>query len=109
MVSDPTGLKSSRAQSESRGDRVVRWLLAVLLLATVAAYLPAIRAPFEFDDASAITSNASLRSLSPTVALRPPENTSVSGRPVVNYTFAINAAINRWLGVDERPGPFGRN
>jgi len=88
---------------------LVRWLLAAVLLLTTVAYSPAIRAPFEFDDASAITSNASIRSLSPTVALRPPENTSVSGRPVVNYTFALNAAINRWLGVDERPDPFGVN
>jgi tetratricopeptide (TPR) repeat protein len=78
-------------------------------LATAVAYFPAIRAPFEFDDASAITSNASLRSLSPTVALRPPQNTSVSGRPVVNFTFAVNAAINRWLHVDERPDPYGPN
>lgn len=87
----------------------IRWLLAALLLVTTIAYFPAIRAPFEFDDASAITSNASLRSLSPAVALRPPENTSVSGRPMVNYTFAINAAINRWLEVDERPDPYGVN
>jgi len=84
-------------------------MLVALLLATTIAYVPAMRAPFEFDDASSITSNPSLRSLSPAVALRPPDNTSVSGRPVVNYTFAINAAINRWFGVDERPDPYGVN
>jgi tetratricopeptide (TPR) repeat protein len=87
----------------------VRWALVALLVVTAAVYSPALRAPFEFDDASAITSNESLRSLAPSIALRPPENTSVSGRPVANFTFALNAAVNRWLGVDERPDPGGPN
>jgi len=87
-----------------------RWFLPLILLIAAIALSPALRAPFEFDDATAIPANESLRTLwPPSVPLSPPPNTAVSGRPVVNYTFAINAAVNRWLGVDVRPNPFGAN
>lgn len=87
-----------------------RWMLPAILLIAFVALAPALRAPFEFDDATAIPANESIHTLwPPSVALSPPPNTAVSGRPVVNYTFAINDAVNRWLGVDRRPNPFGPN
>jgi len=82
--------------------------LAVFVVAAVAAYASAIRAPFEFDDLPAIQQNQTIRSLSP-AALLPPSQTAVAGRPVVNVSLAINYAINDALGVDQRSDPDGPN
>jgi len=73
-----------------------RWL-AVIAIATIAAYVPAIAAPFIWDDAEAIADNVSINRLG--TALQPPSNTPVGGRPVVNLSFALNHAINRLLDV----------
>lgn len=90
----------SRANSQGKA-----WL-AVFFLAAL-AFLSAVRAPFVFDDLPSITHNASIRQLSPVaVPLSPPPNTSVTGRPVVNFSFAVNYALNDALGVDHR-GPSG--
>ena len=69
------------------------------------AFGPAIKAPFDFDDGLAITENASIRRLwPPTAPLHtPPLGTAVSGRPIVNYSFALNYALNRSLGVPQAP------
>jgi Flp pilus assembly protein TadD len=68
------------------------------------------RAPFEFDDVSSIPRNPTIRTIwPPSAPLQPPENTTVAGRPVVNYTLAVNYALNEWLGVDQRPDPYGPN
>ncbi len=82
--------------------------LAVFLVAAVAAYASAIRAPFEFDDLPAIQQNETIRSLSP-AALVPPAQTAVAGRPLVNVSLALNYAINDALGVDQRSDPDGAN
>lgn len=65
------------------------------------AFGPALRAPFDFDDREAITENTTIRQLWPaSMPLHPPPlGTAVSGRPVVNYSFALNYALNRTLGV----------
>jgi tetratricopeptide (TPR) repeat protein len=78
-----------------------------IVLATIVAYAPALRAPFQFDDFGSIVGNPTIRQLSRSTVLHPPTNTSVAGRPVVNVTLAINYAINAWLGVEQRPFPFG--
>jgi Tfp pilus assembly protein PilF len=84
-------------------------LLAGLALLTAVAFAPAVRAPFLFDDVTSMPENASIRRLwPPSIALSPPKNLSVSGRPVVNYSFAVNFAINRALGVVQQPGAKGR-
>jgi protein O-mannosyl-transferase len=69
------------------------------------AFGPAIKAPFDFDDGLAITENASIRRLwPPTAPLHtPPLGTAVSGRPIVNYSFALNYAFNRSFGVPQAP------
>ncbi|HEY2163186.1 MAG TPA: tetratricopeptide repeat protein [Gemmatimonadaceae bacterium] len=82
--------------------------LAVFLVAAVAGYASAIRAPFEFDDLPAIQQNQTIRSLSP-AALLPPSQTAVAGRPLVNVSLALNYAINDALGVDQRGDPDGPN
>jgi Tfp pilus assembly protein PilF len=58
------------------------------------------------DDVPAIETNASIqRFLPPGSAFSPPPDLPVSGRPVVNVTLAINYAVNRWMGVDQRHDP----
>jgi tetratricopeptide (TPR) repeat protein len=87
-------------------------LLAFALVITVViAYAPAFRAPFIFDDEPSIQKNTTIRQLwPPGLALHPPNgDLAVSGRPVVNYSLAVNYAINRAFDVDQRPDPFGPN
>ena len=83
----------------------VHWPFALALaLATLIAFSPALRAPFQFDDLDSIPGNASIRRLWPlSVPLNPPPDNAVTGRPVVNLTLALNYAINERLGVDQRP------
>jgi hypothetical protein len=82
-----------------------RLAMGAVVVATFIAYAPALRAPLTFDDDPAIRRNTSLQSLRPSIALRPPPTTSMSGRPVANYSLAINYAINEWLGIDQAGEP----
>src|SRR5215217_630511 len=111
MARDTTGKKRSRRRAAVpavvakppviRSRRHV-WLLLAILVVAILAYAPAFRAPFMFDDEASIQKNASIRRLwPPSVALEPPRgDLAVSGRPAVNYSLAVNYAINRVLGVD---------
>jgi tetratricopeptide (TPR) repeat protein len=75
--------------------------VAVALL----AYGPALRAPFDFDDFDAIANNTTIRQVWPLDrALSPPKiGSPMSGRPTANYSFALNYAFNRWLGIAQSP------
>ncbi len=67
-----------------------------LVLATVAAYYNSFAGPFVFDDIPAITENASIRRLWPLGPVLAPEidgGLTVSGRPLVNLSLAINHAL----------------
>lgn len=68
-----------------------------LLAAVLLAYGPAVPGPFVLDDHAAIQANPTLRPPAPWLdALRPPAGGStVSGRPLLNASFALNA---RWGG-----------
>jgi tetratricopeptide (TPR) repeat protein len=57
----------------------------------VAVYCRTFSVPFLYDDGDSITGNASIRNLG--TALSPPWNASVSGRPILNLSFAINYAV----------------
>jgi len=66
--------------------------IAVLLI-----YLPALNAPFIFDDTSTIFGNSSIRRLWPLVdfhersgPLTPPPGVPTAARPIVNLTLALN-------------------
>lgn len=77
-------------------------LVAVLLLAAAAlAWANTWRAPFVFDDHASILENRSLRDLGSFAWLSPPHQggETVSGRPVLNFTFALNHALG---GLDVR-------
>ncbi|HUR60314.1 MAG TPA: hypothetical protein VM029_21505, partial [Opitutaceae bacterium] len=77
-------------------DRRIRWVaLATLVIATGLAYARTFSAPFVFDDIGSIANNASIRSLwPPWTALSPPPQMTVSGRPLLNLSFALNYAIS---------------
>ncbi|HEX5068143.1 MAG TPA: tetratricopeptide repeat protein [Myxococcota bacterium] len=74
---------------------------AALLLAllSLCAYANALDNPFVFDDGVAIERNLHIRSLRPQIALVPPRDTPVAGRPVVNASFAVDYALH---GLDPR-------
>src|SRR5262245_25854686 len=79
----------------------VAWIGVGLLAAALLAFGPAARAPFDFDDLPTIVHNATiLRLWPPGQVLATPElETAASGRPIANLSFAINAAVNRRLGI----------
>ncbi len=78
-----------------RPSRRPVWLAGgALALATLAAYSGTFHVPFVFDDPSSALTNASIRQLwPPWSAFSPPPLVTVSGRPVVNFTLALNHAI----------------
>jgi Flp pilus assembly protein TadD len=66
--------------------------ILVLVLALLVAYANSLTGPFVFDDGPAIERNPSLQS--PVTAWFPPANGSpVTGRPLLNASFALNRAI----------------
>lgn len=69
----------------------------VLIIIACVVYFNALDNPFVFDDQVAIVKNESIRSWR--TAVRPPLNTAVSARPLVNLSFAFNYAIS---GEDPR-------
>ena len=81
-------------------DREPRWLpLAaglVIVLAGLAAYANSLAVPFVFDDGPSILDNPSLRHLWPIGrVLSPPDRgITVSGRPVLNLSLAVNYAVS---------------
>lgn len=75
-------------------------LLAALLIVACAwvAYGNSLRVPLIYDDSGSIAQNPSIRHLS-TALTPPPGGMPVSGRPVVNLSFAVNYALG---GLDVR-------
>lgn len=73
--------------------RVWPWAVAVCVAVGV-AYVPALRAPFLFDDTAAVTLNPTIRSLWSWQVFSPPaDGSTTSGRPLVNLTLALNHAL----------------
>jgi Flp pilus assembly protein TadD len=77
------------------------WLpVTAILIVGIACYANALHGPFVFDDRSSIEENLTIRHLGDlTMALHPPPQTPLSGRPIVNLTFAVNYALGG-LAVD---------
>ncbi len=75
---------------------------ALLILAAILlAWSNSFTAPFEFDDHASIIDNTTIRHLLPPTWLHPPATAgeTVSGRPVLNFTLAVNYALG---GLDVR-------
>jgi tetratricopeptide (TPR) repeat protein len=59
----------------------------------IAVYSNSLSVPFTFDDPGAIVDNATIRQLwPPWQALTPPGGLTVAGRPVLNFSFALDYA-----------------
>src|SRR5476651_495455 len=66
---------------------------ALLVAAALAAWANSFRGPFILDDMPAIAENATIRTLAPATVFAPPgDGQTVSGRPLVNFSFALNWA-----------------
>jgi tetratricopeptide (TPR) repeat protein len=83
------------------------WLLVALLVAAFVAFSSALNAPFQFDDVPSIPMNRTIERLSPAIFAPPSGGLAVSGRPIVNASFAINHAIDTQLGIDSHPDSNG--
>lgn len=77
-----------------KAERPVLLAGLALALAAAAAYHNTFAVPFLFDDEQSIVHNPSIRSLA--TALQPPDGWgfTVSGRPVLNLSLALNHAIS---------------
>ena len=79
--------------------------IVLVIVAIVVAFGGAIAGPFQFDDVASIPRNVTIERLwPPSAPLHPPSRAAVSGRPAVNYSLAVNHAINRLLGVAQTGG-----
>ncbi len=80
-------------KSVERKHALVCVLVTVLLI--VAAYSNTLRAPFIFDDRVNIADNMSIRSMwPPWEPLYVSPDTGITGRPLINFTFALNYAVS---------------
>ena len=85
----------------SRLSRSARIWIAVMIIAAFAAFAPAIRAPFAFDDVGSIPGNPTIEHVFPlSTSLNPPPRLAVSGRPAVNLSLAVDHALSASLGLD---------
>lgn len=87
-----TALPTSQTAPARESRLAVLLLCAAIVGATAAAYWRGLGGPFLYDDVDSILGNATLRHLSS--ALRPPPGLTVSGRPVLNLSFALNYAVS---------------
>ena len=70
---------------------------ALLVAALVGAYANSLGAPFVYDDGPAITDNPTIRRLWPLADVLLPQaegGLTVSGRPILNLSFALNYAVS---------------
>ena len=68
------------------------WPAAAILAAALSAYGNALNNPFVFDDGSTIAGNPTIRDLWGSLAGGPVQ-LATAGRPLVNFTFAIDHAV----------------
>jgi Flp pilus assembly protein TadD len=89
----PTG-RTGSVRTGSRPFRLSGLGIPLLLAAGLFAYHNSLHGAFVFDDLPAIPQNATIRALWPLSAvLSPPALTSVTGRPLVNLSLALNYAL----------------
>ncbi len=99
----PRSPGSSRKRSPSRPTpppsthRIA--LALVIVIAGIVTYWNGLSSPFIWDDDTAVVSNPTIHHLWPlTGPFRPPRETPVAGRPLVNLSLAVNYALG---GLDE--------
>jgi hypothetical protein len=76
-------------------NQQIVFFVAALFVSLVMAYSNTFTAPFIFDDSINIVENTSIRQLwPPWMSFNVPSDTGLAGRPVVNFTLAVNYAIS---------------
>ena len=72
----------------------VAWLAIAIVTAGFLTYANSLAGPFVFDDQLSIVENASIRRWwQPGIVLFPERELPVAGRPLVNFSFALNYAV----------------
>jgi hypothetical protein len=109
ITQSPGSLRGERHEPPSRtaGGRPPAWFAAaVLAIAISAVYFPSLSVPLVFDDHETIEKNPSIFSIWPLVGtdqhpgpLNPQQKAPTSGRPLVNFSFALNY---HFCGLDPR-------
>jgi protein O-mannosyl-transferase len=97
-ASSSAGPPAAPAAAPARSSAIGVWLAAALIVvAAVAVYSNTWHVPFLFDDENAIVKNSTIRDLwPPWKVLSPPGNgETVTGRPLLNVSLAINYAIGK--------------
>lgn len=86
---------SARAAPRPR-SAAWRWLApALLVVALGLAYANTFRSPFLFDDVGAVLNNPTIRRLDSFAIFQPPaDGSTTTGRPIVNFSFALNYAVS---------------
>jgi protein O-mannosyl-transferase len=76
-------------------NRVLAFGIAVIAVAILAAFIPGLHTPFQYDDLSTVVESESIRNLSDLrTVLSPPANlTPTAGRPLLSLSFAIDYAV----------------
>jgi protein O-mannosyl-transferase len=86
------------AATKARDNASLHFILlaAAIIVAAALAYGNTFDVPFVFDDDSAIGRNTTIRQLwPPWTALSPPHSGApVTGRPILNWSLAVNYAVN---------------
>jgi hypothetical protein len=78
-----------------KSNQQIVFFVVALVVSLVMAYSNTFTAPFIFDDSINIVENASIRQLwPPWMSFNIPSDTGIAGRPVVNFTLAVNYAIS---------------
>src|SRR5947208_1367959 len=88
--------RRTNAPSRAVPSRSAQSLAIVCLVgAVVLAYWNSLSSPFLFDDTRAVVNNLTIRHLDFRSALAPPtDGSATTGRPIVNFSYAINYAIS---------------
>ena len=83
--------RSSVAAAHPTTSAQTYWRPVSIVLAGTLTYLTSLRNPFLFDDVASVVQNQTIRHL---WSGWPPSETAVAGRPLVNFSFALNY----WFG-----------
>jgi hypothetical protein len=80
----------------TRSGRQIYWAAAALIVLLIVAYGNSFTAPFIFDDTINIMENSSIQKLWPLWhPFNVPADTGLTGRPLVNFSLAINYAVSK--------------
>src|SRR5688572_33187518 len=95
MLSHPPSRLPSKPSCAGRTD--AGFMATAVVIGVFLAYSGSVHAPFVYDDALAIPENETIRRLWPLTDVLWPQaegGLTVSGRPMLNLSFAINYAIS---------------